>query len=85
MTTRQLIKGEEVRVRALGSGDDWCGGRVVLVSENGVSVFLSIDGIVRAGGGYAVAGVLPLLIDQERGVAEGLEGTEYEIEVRPIQ
>jgi hypothetical protein len=83
---RQLVAGEEVRVRALGSGDEWCRGRVVLVSENGASAAISLDGLVRAGHGHAViAHVLPLLIDVERGIAQGLEGTEYEVEVRPIQ
>lgn len=37
-------------------------------------------GVRTAGGGF-VLGSLPLLVDYERQSVEGLDGTEYEIEV----
>lgn len=73
----KLTKGEPVMVRMAGTSDEWTPAVVELVSDNGVSVALSLDGVVRASGGF-VGVVLPLLIEQQ---ITGLDGTEYEIEI----
>ena len=78
-----MTKGEVVRVRAAGSSDDWCLGTVEIVSGNGKSVGLRLDGLVRAHGGV-IAGFLPLLVDHEAERVTGLLGEEYEIEVQAI-
>ena len=75
-----MTRGEQIRIRASGSSDDWTLATVELVSANGVSVGLRLYGMVRAHGGF-IASALPLLIDHEAGTVTGLLGEEYEIEV----
>ena len=76
---RMLIQGEVVRVRKCGYSE-WTRGVVELVSPNGKSVALAIEQFIPARDGF-VGGVLPLLIDYENERIEGLDDTEYEIEV----
>jgi hypothetical protein len=84
VTAPKLKRGDRVRVRR-DSGDEWCEGAVVLVSENGKSVGLLLAGMVRAGSGYA-GGTLPLLIDFEAETVSGvLTSDEYEIELTDAQ
>ena len=81
MSEPQLVQDQLVRVRLAASSDEWCEARVLMISPNGVSVALDLDGLVRANkrSGF-VAGVLPLLI--ENGIARGvLTDDEYEIEI----
>ena len=49
---RKLKRLEQIRIRAQGSSDEWSVAEVVLVSENGESVGLWLDGMVRAGTGF---------------------------------
>ena len=59
-----MKKDDQVRVRALGSQDDWCDAIVAMISPNGVSVGLLLGGTVRSKDGF-IGGALPLLIDQD--------------------
>jgi hypothetical protein len=77
---RGLIKGERVRVRKLGTNDEWCYGEVILVSPNGAAVALGLEGIVRSGDGF-ITGIIPLNVDLKAGRVTGLTDDEYEIEV----
>jgi hypothetical protein len=80
---RRLLKGEIVRVRKAYSDDEWCYATVEMISDNGKSAALLLENcFVRAGGNGVISGVLPLLIDEGKGTALGLEGTEYEVEVK---
>jgi hypothetical protein len=50
----ELRQGETVRIRRLGSTDEWCNCRVELVSPNGLSCGLSAgedDGVLTLDGG----------------------------------
>jgi hypothetical protein len=76
---RKLIKGEAVRVRKRGC-EEWTRAVVALVSPNGQSVALRVEGLIPARGGF-VGGVLPLLIDFDFDRIEGLDDTEYEIQL----
>ncbi len=83
MTARILHKGEPVRVRAAGTDDEWMNALVVLSSENGRSVALALQGMVRAGAGHMayVGNFLPLSVDYERETVTSPMGDEYELEV----
>lgn len=74
--------GDVVRVRRIRSNDEWCVADVALCSKNMKSAALDLgDGFVWAAAGI-IAGVLPLSIDLERETVKGLDGQEYEIEVK---
>lgn len=75
-----MRKGMPVRVRLEGTEDEWVRGVVLLASENGASVAIGLDGMVRAGGGYA-GGVLLIDIDYDAETVTSLMGDRYEIEV----
>lgn len=78
----KLTKGQIVRIRAAGTSDEWCPAYVVLVSGNGESVGLWLEGLVRAGGGLET-GCLPLVVNYEKEtVTSVVGGHEYEIEVK---
>jgi hypothetical protein len=80
----RLIKDQSVRVRRAGTNDDWCPAKVVLVSGNGVSAVLALDGAVSVSGGGCIAAILPLLI--ENGTATGvIVPDEYEIEIASVR
>jgi len=78
-----LSKGQLVRVRRAGSSDEWCKAIVSLVSgDRGiVSAGLSLEHGVRTTDGGIILRALLLFVDYDAGKVEGLEGTEYEIEV----
>lgn len=77
--------GEAVRVRRRGLSDAWCFGSVAMVSGNGKSVALYLDGMVRTADGGFIGGVLPLIVDCEAETVAGLDGTEYEVEIQECQ
>lgn len=63
--------------------DEWCEGRVALVSANGKSVAFELTGGgVRTASGGLILCVLPVAVDYEAETFTGLDGTEYEVEVR---
>jgi hypothetical protein len=73
-----LKKGAAVRVRR-DERDDWTTGTVAIISANGASLGLMLDGPVRAGDGIIV-GVLLLLVDYEARTITGPCGDDYQIE-----
>ncbi len=77
-----MTRGQTVRVRRDGSQDEWCLATVVLVSANGRSAGLMLEGAVRTDGGGVILGALPLIVDEAAETVTGLEGTLYEIEIR---
>ncbi len=79
-----LKKGDLVRVRLLGTDDEWCEGIAELVSSNGESIALSLDGMVRDGRGGFIMNFLPLIADFEKGTLTSLLGSEYELEKRTV-
>jgi hypothetical protein len=77
-----LTPGQHVRVRVLGSDNEWTYGIVVIASANGVSAAIRFEGFMRTPQGVT-CGVLPLVIDDAAGTATGaLDGNEYEVEAR---
>jgi hypothetical protein len=78
-----LRAGDLLRIRPLGSEDDWCVCRVSLVSENGASVALSVlAGGLRIAGGMLFGGIA-MSVDDEKGIAtEAGSGTELEVEIK---
>lgn len=62
-----------------GTSDEWTNAVVEIVSSNGRSVGLSLEGLVRARNGY-IGSVLPLLVDADASIIRGLDGTEYDVE-----
>jgi hypothetical protein len=59
----EVKKGDRVRVRRLGSNDDWCICGVVLVSPNGQSLALvPVDGAVHTERGGIVTGFIPVTV-----------------------
>lgn len=74
-----LTIGQQARVRRVGRADEWCEAEVALISSNGVSVALALDGAVRTATDGIVVGIL--LIDVTRDRVMGLDGTEYEVDV----
>jgi hypothetical protein len=76
---RELQRGDLVRVRR-DEGDEWCRALVHVASRTSVLLTLADDAPVRQGEGF-VMGALPLTIDYERGIAQGLMGDFYEIGV----
>lgn len=79
---QRLIKtGDRIRVRKSGTLGEWTTGRVVLASENGQSVGIELDGVVRAAGWALIAGALPLNVDYVREEVTGLDGCYYEVEI----
>lgn len=81
MSQQILAQDNRVRVRRLRD-TDWCYGHVALASANGRSVAISLNGMVRTADGGGIAGVLPLIVDDEAETVTGLDGTEYEVEVQ---
>lgn len=65
-----------------GTSDEWTNAVVEIVSSNGRSVGLSLEGLVRARNGY-IGSVLPLLVDADASIIRGLDGTEYDVESLP--
>ena len=76
-----LIKGERFRIRPKGSKVEWTVATVLIMSDNGRSCGVSLDGMLRAPEGGFIGGNLPLVIDKEAGTIKGLFGESYEIEV----
>jgi hypothetical protein len=77
-----LTPGQHVRVRVLGSGNEWTYGIVAIASGNGVAAAIRFEGFMRTPQGVT-CGVLPLTIDEKAGTATGaLDGNEYEVEAR---
>lgn len=77
-----LIKGQPVRGRRKGPPDEWSYGHVGIVSGNGVSVGIHLVDAVRTSDGGLVANFLPVLIDDAAETITGLDGTEYELELK---
>jgi hypothetical protein len=79
-----LVKGDIVRVRLAGHHhEDWTDARVALASENGKSLALELNGMVRTADGGLIGGVLCLLVDLPAQTICGLDGSPYEILVSP--
>lgn len=80
----QLQKDDVVRVRLIHESpeDEWTMGKVLLVSPNGESVVIQLDGMVRAAGGF-IGGFLPISINYETETVTSLLGDPYEIDVVP--
>ena len=78
----RLTRGDMVRVRLAGSGDEWCDAEVVVASNTAVA--LQLFGAVHDRHNGVIARALPLFIDYAAGTAEALWGDQYEIEPRPI-
>ena len=77
----KLEKGDRVRVRRLGSLDNWCICRVELVSPNGMSVGLRVeDGAVHPKDGGMVTGFLPVSLMRDQAV-EIATNTNLEMEI----
>lgn len=73
-------KGDRVRVRRLGSKDDWCFCTVALISPNGLSMGLVVeDGALRSQRGGIVTGFLPVSVVKEHAYEIGTM-TELEME-----
>lgn len=71
--------GDVVRLRVLGTKDDWCICQVQMVSANGESVALHVvDGVLRVDGGLMM-GALAVHIEY-CGAYEVFTGAELEIE-----
>jgi hypothetical protein len=78
---KNLVKDNRVRVRRLGSTDDWCMCRIELVSPNKMSMGLRVeDGAVRPLQGGIVTGFLPVSM-MRNSVVEISSKTELEIEL----
>jgi len=79
-----MKKGDRLRVRRLGSDDDWCMGVVELVSPNGMSMgFMVEHGGVRPEQGGIVTGFLAVSL--MRGTAtEIATATELEIQIQAL-
>ena len=79
--TRQLRRGDYVRVRLADTDHDWTEGFVEMASEtNPSSVMLQVEGIQSRKGAIIIGG-LPLTIDYKAETVESLFGDSYEIEV----
>jgi hypothetical protein len=73
--------GDIVRVRVLGTNDDWCICRVELVSHNRASLALAVvDGCLRVGGGLMMGAVA--VVADYRGAYELFTGAELEVELK---
>lgn len=80
MTIATLTNDSIVRIRPLGSADDWCVCRVAVMSTNGNSLGLLVqEGALRIRGGLMVGAVL-VSID-ECGAFEAISNTELELEL----
>lgn len=76
---RELQQGDTVRLRPLGSPDEWCTGMVILIS--GTSVLICLDGALRINDGVAI-GAVALTIDKAHGmIFSALPGPETEMEL----
>jgi hypothetical protein len=73
-----LTSGGRVRIRQIGG--DWCDATVLLLSPNGKSAPLELNGALRVNGGIML-NVCPVLTDDDAETVTGLMGEEYEIEV----
>lgn len=76
---RRLEPGDEIRLR-LAPEDDWTEAGVLMVSPNGKSLLVSLDGLIKCGSGIA-HGKLPLSADYEAGTISSLLGDRYEVEL----
>ncbi len=76
-----LRRGNRIRIRAADYQFEWCDGHVVLASENGRSIGVSLDGCLPVPAGGAYVGSVALLIDYERETVEDFAGIPFEIEV----
>jgi hypothetical protein len=75
-----LASGDVVRVRRVGTADEWCVCRVELVSKNGESLALRVlNGGLRAKGGLMMGG-MAVLIEGGRAY-EVFTDTELEMEL----
>jgi hypothetical protein len=76
---RRLEAGDEIRLR-LASEDDWTEAGVLMVSSNGKSILVSLDGPIKCGSGIA-EGKLPLSADLDAGTIESLFGDRYQVQL----
>lgn len=85
MAQYQLKRWDRVRLRRLGTQDEWCDGFVMLAGGTSVLVFLR--GILRTNpGGAYVGGFVPLTVDYDRGkIVDLVTDTEFEMEVQRSQ
>jgi hypothetical protein len=82
VTPRKFVQFEKLRLRKLGTNDEWCYAEVALVSPNGRAMALLLEGVVRGGTGF-ITGVLALDVDLEAGRITGMPlGDEYEVQRR---
>jgi hypothetical protein len=85
--TPVLFQGQHLRVRLLGSDNEWTYGVVEVASRSGQpnglqSVGIRLDGSIFTPLGLT-CGVLLLTIDEKAGSATGaLDGCEYEVQTR---
>jgi hypothetical protein len=84
-----FAKGDKIRLRVLGSGAEWCAGTVALVSGNGKSVGIELQGAVMLGHSGTsnlgmITGALPLIVDEKAGTCKGLMGEEYEVQIAGV-
>jgi hypothetical protein len=78
-----MKRGDYIRLRVLSSEYEWTEGFVELVSENGRSVLVMLAGLVCLPQGGYISGVIPLLIDHDKGTCTGaVDGNEYEVEIK---
>lgn len=77
---RILRTGDRVRVHSEAT-EEWTEAVVVVASENGKSVGLRFDGVIKLPGGGLVANGLMLSIDYEKETITDLFGNELEMEV----
>lgn len=78
----KLQSGALVRIRRCGDSA-WTDGAIALISDNGLSVAVALDGAVRAGDGF-IAVVLPLIFDpDEKSYIGVVIPDRYELEAQP--
>lgn len=81
--TRRLRQGEVIRLRLLGSDDEWTVATVWVASTNGKAVGVVTDSPIRVPNGGMILGGVALVIDFEAETVKGLLfDEEYEIEVQ---
>jgi hypothetical protein len=77
-----LKPGDVIRVRRLGSQDEWCVGVIEKASLNGLSLLMRvIDGVLRPAGGGLIAAVIAILVE-DGSAREVFTNTELEVEGR---
>lgn len=75
-----LERGDYIRIRPIGSNNEWIVAMVTLASGNGRSLMIQFSGTLAGDDGYYV-GTAPLSIDYSQESVEGLFGGKFEIEL----